>query len=62
MVCAEIELVDKCRRGALSVYTLGISKVKAGCEHDFVLAWTEMANNTKSDFAPHTMEVAATIE
>ena len=34
----------------MSVYTLGIWKVKAGRENDFVRAWTEMANNTKADF------------
>ena len=34
----------------MSVYTLGIWKVQAGRENDFVRAWSEMANNTKADF------------
>jgi len=43
-------LADKRGREPLSVYTLGIWKVQAGRENDFVRAWSEMANNTKADF------------
>jgi heme-degrading monooxygenase HmoA len=43
-------LADKHGREPLSVYTLGIWKVQAGRENDFVRAWSEMANNTKADF------------
>ncbi len=38
----------------MTVYTLGIWTVKAGREEDFVRAWRELADRTKSDFPDET--------
>jgi heme-degrading monooxygenase HmoA len=38
----------------MTIYTLGIWTVKAGREADFVSAWQELADRTKSDFPDET--------
>jgi len=38
----------------VAVYTLGIWTVKNGREDDFVRAWQELADRTKSDFPNET--------
>jgi quinol monooxygenase YgiN len=34
----------------MAVYTLGLWRVKPGCEERFVAAWRAMADRTKADF------------
>ena len=34
----------------MTIYTLGIWRVKPGSEEDFVAAWQQLAENTKADY------------